>query len=403
MATVLGLRGNGDWGTDERPKNFREMILWNEPNGSAPLLALMARMKEESVNDPEFNHWEETLNATKVTVNGTITSGVTALVVSSGAKGLVAGDLLQVPGVATTYDNEIVRVTTDPTTDVGLTIERGFAGSTAATITSGVVLTKIGSAHPEGGDAPTAASRQPSKIYNYCQIFKTTYMVTKTAASTHLRTGDPLVNEKKRKSSDHSIAMEYAFWLGKRSETTGANGMPMRTTNGILNQITTNFHRFLDSAGTTNVWNEDNLMDKISAAFDYTSPSGNERIVFAGNGALNTVNKLINASDNAQIRYDGPIKLYGMHLEKLIYPQGTLYLKSHPLFSQHATLNKAMVGLDLANIRYRPMKGRDTKFTDDIQADTADYRQGMWLTEAGLEFRHEETAFVLLNVGGAAL
>lgn len=27
---VAGLRGTGDWATDERPKNFREMILWRK-------------------------------------------------------------------------------------------------------------------------------------------------------------------------------------------------------------------------------------------------------------------------------------------------------------------------------------------------------------------------------------
>ena len=43
---VAGLRGTGDWGTDERPKNFRETILWRDPNGSAPLTALMSKMKK---------------------------------------------------------------------------------------------------------------------------------------------------------------------------------------------------------------------------------------------------------------------------------------------------------------------------------------------------------------------
>ena len=27
---VAGLRGTGDWATDERPKNFREMVLWRK-------------------------------------------------------------------------------------------------------------------------------------------------------------------------------------------------------------------------------------------------------------------------------------------------------------------------------------------------------------------------------------
>ena len=52
MAAVAGLRGTGDWGTDERPKNFRELILWRDPNGEAPLTALMAKMRKESTDDP---------------------------------------------------------------------------------------------------------------------------------------------------------------------------------------------------------------------------------------------------------------------------------------------------------------------------------------------------------------
>ena len=46
MTAFAGLRGTGDWGTDERPKNFRELILWANPNCRAPLFALMARMKK---------------------------------------------------------------------------------------------------------------------------------------------------------------------------------------------------------------------------------------------------------------------------------------------------------------------------------------------------------------------
>ena len=50
-----GLRGTGDWGTDERPKNFREMILWRDPNGQTPLTALMSKMRSEATDDPEFS------------------------------------------------------------------------------------------------------------------------------------------------------------------------------------------------------------------------------------------------------------------------------------------------------------------------------------------------------------
>lgn len=56
---VAGLRGTGDFATDERPKNFREMILKRNPNGTAPLTALLAKMKKESVDDPEFAWWDK--------------------------------------------------------------------------------------------------------------------------------------------------------------------------------------------------------------------------------------------------------------------------------------------------------------------------------------------------------
>jgi hypothetical protein len=59
----LGMRGNDDWVTDQRPKNWREMILFLYPNGSAPLTAVLAKSAESSVDDPEFNWWTKTLGS----------------------------------------------------------------------------------------------------------------------------------------------------------------------------------------------------------------------------------------------------------------------------------------------------------------------------------------------------
>lgn len=51
----LGMRGTGDWVVDQRPKNWREQILYLYPNGMAPLTALLSKMKSEKVDDPESN------------------------------------------------------------------------------------------------------------------------------------------------------------------------------------------------------------------------------------------------------------------------------------------------------------------------------------------------------------
>ena len=114
--SIAGLRSSGDFGADERPRNFREMILWRDPNGSAPLTALMARMRKESTDDSQINWWEEEQKAIRVKVSATITSAITtvALVTTEDATALdlVAGDMLLVEKLeVTTYSYELVRVT----------------------------------------------------------------------------------------------------------------------------------------------------------------------------------------------------------------------------------------------------------------------------------------------------
>ena len=50
MAAVAGLRGTGDFGTDERPKDFREMILFLNPNGDTPIFGLTSKAKKRIVS-----------------------------------------------------------------------------------------------------------------------------------------------------------------------------------------------------------------------------------------------------------------------------------------------------------------------------------------------------------------
>ncbi len=390
MASIAGLRGTLDWGTDERPKNFREMILWRNPNGSAPLTALMARMKSEGVNDPEFSWWEEELNAIRVTMNSTGASATsTAFGLTSGGLDLVAGDILLVEKTETaTYDNELVEVSS-VTSDTAIVCKRGAAGTTAANTGVSANLTKIGNVYEEGSPSPDTSTRNPSKITNYCQIFKTAYSITETAKNTFARTGDPLKNDKKRKMFDHSVTMEFAWMFGVSYEdTTGTK--PKRFTGGLREKITTNVKIYTTSP------TEDDFLEQTYKVFDYDAgTAGNERIVFAGNGFLNNLNKLARNSTSTRVNFDGSIKAYGMQLQRWILPQGTLYVRTHPLMNVHAKFTDSAFIIDPSAIIYRYM--RDTKMQDNIQANDADSQKGQWITEAGLEIRHEKTMAYLGN------
>jgi hypothetical protein len=392
MPAIAGLRGTGDWATDERPKNFRETILWRDPNGMTPLTGLLSKAKSESTDDPEFAWWEEQLNLIRVQSDATgLSASSTALGLVGGGLDLVPGDLLLVEKTdAATYDNEIMEVSS-VTSDTAIVVKRGQAGTSAATTGTSFYSTKIGNRFAEGTTSPTVSTRNPTKLYNYCQIFKTAYESTRTATQTKTRTGDSLKNDKKRKMFDHAVAMELAFLYGSRNETTGSNGKPMRTTGGLRQYITSNRTVF----STTPTVNS--FLDAIYPVFDYAgSGAGNERIVFAGNGALNALNKLISANSNVEIQYEGTIKTYGMQLQSFVTPQGIFYLKTHPLLNTHARYTNSMFILNPAGLRYRYVM--DTKPQDNIQANDQDSKKGQWITEAGLEINHERTFAYLGNV-----
>ena len=246
MSAVAGLRATGDFGTDERPKNFREMIMFRNPTGNSPIFALTSRAKKRSVDDPEFSWWDEPNGNVRLQVNGQVSSAGTLITVDSPdpsasaadlqwglATHLKPGDLLQVEKTEVAgYDNEFVEVTA-VLSSTQFMVSRGVAGSTPATISNDAWLTLMGSAYAEGTAAPAATSRNPIKYYNYTQIFKDTYELTGTADKTRYRTGVPWSNDKKRKTFDHSRNIEWSMLFGKRFETTGDHGKPKRSMGGL--------------------------------------------------------------------------------------------------------------------------------------------------------------------------
>lgn len=383
-----GLRGTGDFATDERPKNFREYILWRNPNGKAPLTALMAKMKSEKTDDAEYSWWQEALNIVRMTLNGVMnTTTTTSFVVDSGALALVPGDVLMIEtsDVGTVERVEVANVTSDTAFDV----TRGASGTTAAAIPDGTGILRIGTVFSEGASSPDVSSNNPTKLYNYCQIFKTAYELTESAKATRTRTGDPLKNDKRRKMFDHSVSMELAFMFGNRHETTGTNGKPKRFTGGLRNFISTNVTIFSTSP------TEDTFINAVAPVFDYDTGAGDERLVMAGNGFMMNLNKL--AKTNTQIQADGIVEVYGMRLQRWVLPQGTFYFKTHPLMNAHATYKNSAFILDPDALVYRYLNGRDTAAQDKIQNNDEDTHKGQWLTEAGIEYHHEETMAYIGN------
>ena len=396
---IAGLRGTGDWGTDERPKNFRELILFLNPNGDTPLTAIMSKIGKQSVNDPEFAWWEETQTIGRIQLNdGTdMSTADTVFVVDNGLKGFTAqdlkpGDLLVVEegAQAVAYTWEIVEVSVI-TSATQFTALRGRAGTTAAIITDDTFMTLIGSAYEEGTAKAAANTRNPTKKFNYTQIFKDTYSITGTADKTFARTGNARTNDKKRKMFRHSTNMEMAWIFGSRAEITGAGGKPQRYTGGLLFFLGADSRADVATA-MVGAFGINDFFDVSADVFDYTgdgTTGGDERFCLIGNNAATALSKAAAAAGT--VNFGEIVKVYGMNLTRLVTPQGTFFFKTHPLMNVHPTYTGSCFIVDPPGLKYRPLDGRDTKFEDNIQTPGDDSIDGQWKTEAGLEFHHTDT------------
>ena len=405
---IAGLRGTGDWAADERPTDFREFILFRNPNGTAPFTALMSKMGKESCKDPEFHWWDEPNDILRLQVAGNVAqAGLTITVDSTdptasvpdavygNALNLKTGDLLMVELNAAQVaageedvditNHEIVRVNV-VSSATSFTVVRAQAGTSAPagadSIPDNAFLVHMGSAYEEGSDAADATTRNPIKFTNYCQIFKTSYELTNTAREvSNARTGDVESNDKKRKVWDHSRQLEMAMMFGQAFETTGSAGKPLRFMGGLREFIPASNTTVFNTGGNVDL---DTFMDAINPMFEYDTPAGDERIGFCGNAYLNQLNSL--AKLNGDIQFGPIIKQFGMNLRQVTLPQGTIYLRRHPLMNRHGLFKGSCFYIDASAVKYRYL--RDTKAEDNIQLPGADKKKGQWLTECSLETRY---------------
>ncbi len=428
MSGFFGTRGTDDWVTDQRPLNWRQQILKLYPNGSAPLTAILSMMSSSSVDDPQFNWWTQEQSAVYGAVSGVYTDAGLTTPYASGA---VTGDTLYI--VVTTVLAERIRTghqillrdAGDYTVDVNgkvITITRGSPDTTLAvrlledddnSATHDLVdcdtFKIIGNINPEGGQMPTAIALNPTKVYNYTQIFRTPLSLTRTALKTRLRTGNDYQKAKAEALEMHSWEMELAFLWGIRTENTGDNGKPERTTMGVINFIrqyaAANCDDYsLNAVYSGKAWTaggETWLKAMLEQIFRYGS---GDKLCLCGSGFLLGIDALASASGYINLQTNQ--KSYGMNIREWITPFGTIYMKTHPLFSYDATTRNMGIVLEPKELTYKFID--DTTFYGESSSKDHSIGTGQgridgldeeFLTEAGLEFGLPQKCAVLNGVG----
>lgn len=429
----LGLRGNGDWVTDQRPKNFREGILYEWPNGDAPLTAMLSKLSSKGTDDPEFNWWTKKLPEQQGAITGLYTNAaLTTAVVGAEVSGSVL--YIKMAEADTKHFRAghivILRYTSDATAAVrAKVLDRVLNGASSYIVvrtleaddnSSSFNLTNvdncmiIGNVNPEGGERPEALAYDPTKYYNYTQIVRNSLEMTRTAKKTRLRTGDQYKEAKREALMLHSIEMEKMFIWGEKSEGTGDNGKPERTTQGMIPFIIENAAANVTNFQTVSTLNDIDFTGKtwldedggelwLNAWLEQIFRYGrDEKMAFVGSGTLMNINRLVKAG--AEINIVPGAAKYGIRVYTWIHSTGILHMKRAPLFSYNAADRNSMLVFEPQELMERPLdntffKSDQNKERNSSSDSGIDGTQEEYITETGMEVHFPDRHGYALGFG----
>lgn len=386
-AAIQGLRGSGEFTTDFRPKNYRELYTLMEPNGSAPFNALLAMGQNESTDDPEYKNFRDELPERRLSINNGAgyNSSATSLTIdaSDDNKYAIAGAL-----IVNASTGEVMRVSSD-TTSTTLTVVRNIGG-TSFSITDNDELFVAGFAAQEGGSTPTAVTFDATVASNYTQIFKYAFSVTGTLKSTYLRTGSKLDEARTKALKMHMSDIERAFFYGKKHEENGSTNQPTRYTGGLLTQLT----NVIDCASDTddaNVMTEEEFDENlISTIFKYGSK---QKVAFVGDKVAHHLQWFGKDRWSPNVIDGG----YGISFTRYHSHAGDLLVHLHPQFRQIPGMRNIMVIVDFPYVAYRYLEGRDTQLLENRQSPGVDGETHEYMTECGLELLQDKVHAVIKN------
>lgn len=378
MATMIAGAGTGIINSSRRVIDMSDTIYLLEPN-AAPLYVLVSKLKKKSVFNPKFEWLEDDLNPRETTVSSSI--GLTGVHLDITNSGYVnAYDILY------NTDTEEKVLVTAGTTGASLTIARGYALTTPASMTALNTLLIMGSAFEEGAaeSAVLVKSTQVSNLWNYTQIFRKKVEVTGTLAASRLYGGADRNYQRKKKGIELMRDFETSFWWGSRGASSGTTHN-IRTFRGVNGWVTTNSDT---SIGTLT---ETEFETHLRKPFRYGST---QKYMFASPLAISVISQWAQGKLN-MIPKD---KTYGIAITQYLSPHGTLNLVKENLFETDKSGCAFIV--ELGELQYVYLQGRDVKLQTNIGTIGDDLFKDQYLCEIGMELHSEKKHSKMTGISG---
>mgnify|MGYP000157874539 CR=1 FL=1 len=249
--------------------------------------------------------------------------------------------------------------------------------------------------------------RQVSVVYvpNYTQIFRNSWALTDTARATQVIAGDSNVAESRGECAGfHAADIEKAIFFGQKYTNT-LNSKPIRTMDGLINQVTTNAASNVTTAGATTNYTQ--LEAALDPCFNQaTDPKvANERVLFVGGSAKRVLNNIGRLNGTYQLV--GGATSYGLQFSTFKTARGTFRVIEHPLFNTNTSWAKMAVAVDLSSFKLAYLGDRKTKNDEfGVSGEIADNGQdavgGTLTTEMTAVIKNPPANAVLYNFTAAA-
>lgn len=353
-----------------------------KPDDAALLSFLkLAQGKSQVATNPKFEWMEDGLAPRWDAVNDAdgVLSGDTSVVVDNGSY-FAVNDIVKVPRTG-----EVMLVTAVAANT--LTVTRGYGVTAAAALVDNDPLVIIGNVNEEFAGMRTMKTTGLTPMYNFTQIWRTPFGVSRTAQKTKMYGPTEMSYQQMKKGVEHKKDIERSLIFGERKEDVSGDH-PKRSTGGLLSFLTSNNY---DAGGTcTQTEFDNNISEQV---FKYGSK---DKILYASARMLS----VINGWAMGKLQIDQEAKKFGLSVFKYVTPFG-----NYNIINGMHTLEGAVYGgygivIDPENVKFRPLEGGDTKLRTNIQANDADGRIDEYLTEGGLEVRNKETHAVITGVTG---
>jgi hypothetical protein len=430
-----------------RRHNFGDRVYKLAPQ-ETPFFAYLNAIGKMPTDDPVFRvledraptKWADRSFSTDCATAGEITVGAANVawdydvdgssasadipLASSAGKELVAGMLVQIVkwSSETPYQvtARIESVATDGSTAQFTTVSAD-AGVAAQGADADLTMQVIGTSFGEGTGAPDSFGYDIEDTLGYTQIFKTSAYMSNTAMATVMRgyasEWDRIWSMKLR---EHKVDIERAFLYNNKGIEGG-----LQYTDGMIGSIIKSgasfvtddsalsyasgkpYIRVVDTKVTGTDANEaiyDRWLKDFEIIFAPERGGADQKFCMASLPVVTYLNQLkggfMDGSTTSRYTYnldfsaaDGGM---GHKVMKIDTVHGSLAVVRNPLLKGIG--KSMMVGVDLDNVKYRPLVGngvnRDTHIDTNVQTPDEDSRKDLILTEAGLEVCMPESHFL---------